>query len=124
MTDRDPVREAFDRLRREEQHAVPAFASLVAGRPRRVARPTALAWSAVGVAAALAIVAGFGMRSRQEVQASIAAVRGLGPLGSAPWLAPTDALLETSGRVYLRWVPEIEHTGFRFLSMSTSGGTP
>ena len=102
------LRRRFAALRREDEQHAPEFASLWkahvgtrrrkarAGAPRRQVR-----WFAVTACALIALLAFLWIRSAQRRPEETMAA------SITEWKAPTDFLLETPGREFLRTVPEI-----------------
>ena len=105
-TDRD-LYERFARLRAHESRRAPGFEQMrvrQAPRTRRV--NPALAWSSATVAAALLV---------WVLGVKLLTVPGAGPAPTAavtldPWSLPTDVLLDTPGREFLRTVPRFGDT--------------
>ena len=101
MTD-DELRRRFSELRRSEARAAPPFSLSETRRSR--ARPGArLAWTAVPVAAALALVFFWSAVGPGPDAPSVPPIAGPMAVG---WVTSTDVLLDTPGAELMREIPD------------------
>ena len=115
--DEEILRGSFAALRREDEPLAPEFASLWRNKVRASRRHRR--WLVAAASVVVVLIGIFWLRSarrRPEINTSAAITQ---------WKAPTDFLLDTPGREFLRAVPEIgAWRGYTDLTLPSARPSP